>query len=84
VWQWNVGIGGSLSSREVSVMKDFANAVRLPSGDEVIAPVTILDAQGQVVQVVAADEFRRTHPRDARARFPMAAVRRRRRDGASA
>ena len=29
-------------------MNDSANAVRLPSGDEVIAPVTILDAQGHV------------------------------------
>jgi hypothetical protein len=65
-------------------MNDSANAVRLPSGDEVIAPVTILDAQGHVVQVLAADEFRRTHPRDTAARFPMAALRRRRRDGASA
>jgi len=63
-------------------MKDSSNAVRVPSGDEVIAPVTILDAQGQVVRVLAADEFRRTHPRDPTARFPMAAMRRRRRDDA--
>jgi hypothetical protein len=64
-------------------MNDSANAVRLPSGDEVIAPVTILDAQGHVVQVVAADEFRRTHPREA-GRAPMAALRRRHRDRAAA
>jgi len=63
-------------------MNDSANAIRLPSTDELIAPVTILDAQGQVVRVLAADEFRRTHPRDATARFPMAAARRRRRDPA--
>jgi hypothetical protein len=81
--QWNLGIDGSLSLREISAMNDSANAVRLPSGDESIAPVTILDAQGQVVRVVAADEFRRIHPRAATARFPMAAVRRRHRDGAA-
>jgi len=34
-------------------------AVRLPSGDESIAPVTILDAQGRLVRVVSAEEFRR-------------------------
>jgi len=33
--------------------------VRLPSGDESIAPVTILDAQGRLVRVVSAEEFRR-------------------------
>jgi hypothetical protein len=64
----------------MTAMKDFANAIRLPSGDEFIAPVTILDAQGHVVRVVAADEFRRIHPRDATARFPMAAPRRRHRE----
>jgi hypothetical protein len=80
--QWSVGIGGSISSREIAAMKDFANAVRLPSDDEVIAPVTIFDAQGHVMRVVAADEFRRIHPRDATARFPMAALRRRPRGGA--
>jgi hypothetical protein len=40
-------------------MNSSWNAVRLPSGDESIAPVTILDAQGQIVRVVSAAEFRR-------------------------
>src|SRR4030095_9084670 len=31
----------------------------LPSADESIAPVTILDAQGRVLRVVSAKEFRR-------------------------
>jgi hypothetical protein len=57
-----------------------AQAVQLPSDDEVIAPVTIFDAQGQVVQVVAAAEFRRIHPRDTTVRSP-AVFRRRQRDG---
>ena len=33
--------------------------VRLPSGDESIAPVMILDALGRIVRVVSAEEFRR-------------------------
>lgn len=65
-------------------MTDSENGVRLPSSDELIAPVTILDARGQVVRVLPADEFRRTHPRDAAGRSPMPALRRRRRDGAGA
>jgi len=36
-------------------MTNFSEAVRLPSGDESIAPVTILDAQGRVVRVVSAE-----------------------------
>src|SRR2546428_11327472 len=40
-------------------MNTFAQAVRLPSGDESIAPVTILDAQRRVVRVVPAEQFRR-------------------------
>ena len=40
-------------------MSNFSEAVRLPTGDEAIAPVTILDAQGRVVRVVSAAEFRR-------------------------
>ena len=40
-------------------MTNFSEAVRLPTGDEAIAPVTILDAQGRVVRVVSAAEFRR-------------------------
>ena len=61
-------------------MKGSSNAVRLPSGDESIAPVTIFDAQGQVIRVVAAAEFRRIHPMDTTVRSP-AVFRRRQRDG---
>ena len=50
-------------------MKDLPNAVRLPQGHDTIAPVTILDAQGHVVRVVAADEFRLTHPMVVTSRF---------------
>jgi hypothetical protein len=46
-------------------MKDIVEPVRLPSSDESIGPVTILDAQGHVVRVVAAAEFRSTPPRSA-------------------
>ena len=35
------------------------NEVKLPSHEELIAPVTILDVQGRVVRVVPATEFRR-------------------------
>lgn len=59
-------------------MKDSSNAVQLPSGDESIAPVTIFDAQGHVVRVMVAAEFRRTHPRVARSGSPAAAIRRQR------
>ena len=45
-------------------MKTPSDAVRLPSGDDSIAPVRILDAEGRVMRVISADEFRRTHPRD--------------------
>ena len=41
-------------------MKTSFEAVRLPSGDEPIAPVTILDAQDRVVRIVSADDFRRS------------------------
>jgi len=37
-----------------------ASEVRLPDHEESIAPVTILDAQGRLVRVVAAKDFRRT------------------------
>lgn len=40
-------------------MNCFSTAVRLPSHDESIAPVTILDAQGRIIRVVSAEEFRR-------------------------
>jgi len=43
-------------------MKHVTDASGLASND-FIAPVRILDAQGKVVRVVSADEFRRTHPR---------------------
>jgi hypothetical protein len=57
-------------------MKSVSNPVRLPSGDEEVAPVTILDAQGQVVRVVAATEFRSTHPRADTFRHPASGFRR--------
>jgi hypothetical protein len=41
-------------------MTSSSETVRLPSGDQPIAPVTILDAQGRVVRVVSAEEFRRS------------------------
>ena len=80
--QRDVDISGSPSLRETWHMKDSSGAVQLPSGDESIPPVTILDAQGHVVRVVTAAEFRRIHPRVAASGYPAAAVRRqRRRDG---
>jgi len=62
LWQWDVDIDGASSFPETRPIKDFANAVQLPLGDGSISPVTIFDAQGHVVSVVAAAEFRRTHP----------------------
>lgn len=44
-------------------MHDILEPVRLPSSDESVAPVTILDAQGHIVRVVAAAEFRSTELR---------------------
>ena len=43
-------------------MTSSSETVRLPSGDETIGPVTILDAQGRVLRVVSAEEFRRSRP----------------------
>ena len=43
-------------------MTTSSETVRLPSGDETIGPVTILDAQGRVLRVVSAEEFRRSRP----------------------
>ena len=40
-------------------MTTSSDTVRLPTADESIAPVTILDAQGRVLRVVSAEEFRR-------------------------
>ena len=51
-------------------MKDIVEPVRLPSSDESIGPVTILDAQGHVVRVVAAAEFRSTPARVGASRRP--------------
>jgi len=50
-------------------MTNFSEAVRLPSGDESIAPVTILDAQGRVVRVVPADQFQRARSAATTANF---------------
>jgi hypothetical protein len=50
-------------------MNRTSEAVRLPSGDNPIAPVTILDPHGHVVRVVSAEEFRRTHPTNASTRL---------------
>jgi hypothetical protein len=54
------------------------NTIRLPSADDSIAPVTILDGKGNVVRVISAEEFRRDHPTLA---GPPAAAHRRRRRG---
>jgi hypothetical protein len=43
-------------------MTSSAETVWLPSSDESIGPVTILDAQGRVLRVVSAEEFRRARP----------------------
>jgi hypothetical protein len=44
-------------------MTTSSDAVWLPSGDESIGPVTILDAQGRPLRVVSAEEFRRARPK---------------------
>jgi hypothetical protein len=43
-------------------MTGSSETVWLPSSDESIGPVTILDAQGRVLRVVSAEEFRRARP----------------------
>jgi hypothetical protein len=43
-------------------MSVSTDAVRLPSTNDAIAPVRILDADGHLLCVVSADEFRRSHP----------------------
>jgi hypothetical protein len=60
-------------------MKEALERVRFRSDDEPIAPVTILDAQGHVVRVLAAEEFRTTHPLDGASRAPATALSRQRR-----
>jgi len=59
-------------------MKTVWDAGRPAQGQELIAPVTILDAQGRVVRVVDAAEFRRTHLLVAASRSPVPGVRRHR------
>jgi len=60
-------------------MNAIQDAVRLPSPEDFIAPVKILDADGQVVRVVSAAEFRETHASVAPSRSRPAAGRRPRR-----
>jgi hypothetical protein len=43
-------------------MTSSSETVWLPSSDESIAPVTILDAQGRVLRVVSAEELRHARP----------------------
>jgi len=57
-------------------MKASPDTVRLPSGDESIPPVTILDAHGNLVRVVSAAEFREAHPNIASPRLRPAGSRR--------
>ena len=40
-------------------MNTSRKAVPFPPDEQPIAPVTILDAQGRVVRIVSAEEFRR-------------------------
>jgi hypothetical protein len=60
-------------------MKEILEHVRLRSEDEPIAPVTILDAQGRVVRVLAAAEFRMTRPLDGASHDAATALSRERR-----
>jgi hypothetical protein len=60
-------------------MKDVSGAVRLPSHEESIPPVTILDGQGSVVRVVPAAEFRRLEPSSLVSSHARVAARRERR-----
>jgi hypothetical protein len=60
-------------------MKEVADVSRLASSQDFIAPIRILDAQGKIVRIISADEFRRTHPRVAAGRdFPTTSRRPRR------
>jgi len=43
-------------------MKTIADVTPLGANKDSVAPVRILDAQGKVLRVVSAEEFRRTHP----------------------
>jgi len=44
-------------------MTTSSDAAWLPSGDESVGPVTILDAQGRLLRVVSAEDFRRARPK---------------------
>ena len=60
-------------------MKTIADVAPLGTNKDFVAPVRILDAQGKILRVVSADEFRRTHPRVTADRdFPTAGRRPRR------
>jgi len=65
----------------MNATQDF---VRLPSTEESVAPVKILDANGHVVRVVSATEFREMHPSFASSRFRPTVGRRPRRPRSSA
>jgi hypothetical protein len=43
-------------------MNVLRSALQLPSANDSIPPVRILDADGRLVCAVSAEEFRRTHP----------------------
>lgn len=58
-------------------MTNASEAVRLPLGEETIPPVRILDADGRVLRVMSADDFRREHPTVAATPGSAAARRRR-------
>jgi hypothetical protein len=60
-------------------MNATQDTVRLPATAESIAPVTILDANGLVVRVVSATEFREMHRSSATSRVRSTVGRRPRR-----
>jgi hypothetical protein len=64
-------------------MADQGRVIRLPARDEAIAPVRILDAEGRVVSVLSAEEFRETHQGPVVSRFAPGAGRSRRAPHAS-
>lgn len=47
-------------------MEDVRDPIRLPSHEEYIAPVRVLDGRGDLVLVMPAEEFRRLHPTPSR------------------
>ena len=66
-------------------MKQSAGSVRLPLADDLIAPVTIFDAEGHVVRVVAASDFRgATQPEGEAPRHPSTLRRERKARGTAA